>query len=82
MNRTGVKKDKNVNAEGEVYLSKRILLRAAKKGIKAAADETMKVMGYNVIAENGWVVKVYADGRREQIKEIPKVARPEKIILS
>ena len=81
MDKTAVKKNKSINADGEVYLTKRILLRAAKKGIKAAAAETLTVMGYNVISENGWVVKVYADGKREQIKEMPKVKRPEKIVL-
>lgn len=66
---------------GEAYFTKRILVRIVKKGIKEVAAETMRVMGYNVIAEDGWVVKVYADGKREQIKEIPKIERPEKIIL-
>ena len=35
-----------------------------------AAKETMEVMGYNVIAEGGWVIKVYKDGSKEKIKKI------------
>jgi hypothetical protein len=78
---TTVKKHKNVNADGEVYLTKRLLVSLARKGSKAAADETMKKRGYNLIAEDGWVVRVYADGHREQIKQLPHVQRPEKIVL-
>jgi hypothetical protein len=39
------------------------------KAFKEASEETMRVMGYNTIAEDGWVVKVYADGRKEKIKQ-------------
>jgi hypothetical protein len=54
----------------EEYLTKRIVVRAAKKGIKIASQETMDIMGYNVIALNGWVVKKYKDGTIEPVKEI------------
>ena len=47
----------------------------------SAARETMAIMGYNMIAEDGWVVKVYADGTKEKIKELEVVPRPDKIIL-
>ena len=42
-------------------------------GIRKAAEETMKVMGYTVIAENGWVVKKYADGHIERIFPIERL---------
>jgi len=71
----------DTNANGEVYLTKRILVSAVKKGIRKAAEETMSIQGYNVIAENGWVVRVYADGRREPIKELPAIVRPKHITL-
>jgi hypothetical protein len=70
-----------VNSKGEAYLTKRILLSAVKRAFKEAAAETMAVMGYNVIVEDGWVVKVYADGTREKLEEIPAVERPAKIVL-
>lgn len=55
---------------GRVYLTKRRLISAARTGIRKAAEETMQIMGYTVIAENGWVVKKYADGRTEKISPI------------
>lgn len=52
------------------YLTKRILISAAKRGIRKAAEETMQIMGHVVIAQNGWVVRKYADGTIEQIEQI------------
>jgi len=54
----------------EAYLTKRILISAAKRGIREAADETMRVMGYIVIAKDGWVVKKYANGDIEKMVKI------------
>ena len=51
-------------------MTKRLLVSAAKRGIRKAAEETMQIMGYNVIAQGGWVVKKYADGRIEKIEPI------------
>jgi len=58
------------SAKSKPYLTKRLLVSAAKRGIRKAAEETMEVMGYVVIARNGWIVKKYADGRIEQIEPI------------
>ncbi len=55
------------------YLTKRRLASAARIGIRKAAAETMQVMGYTVIAENGWVVKKYPDGRTERMSQIETV---------
>jgi len=55
------------------YLTKRRLASAARSGIRKAAAETMQVMGYTVIAENGWVIKKYADGRIEKMSQIETV---------
>jgi len=57
----------------KVYLTKRRLASAARNGIRKVAAETMQVMGYTVIAENGWVVKKYADGYTERISQIETV---------
>jgi len=54
----------------EEYLTKRIVVRATKKGMKKASQETMDTMGYNIIAQNGWVVKKHKDGTIELIEEI------------
>lgn len=48
------------------YLTKRILLSAARN----AADETMEIMGFTIIAQDGWVVKKYANGRTERLTPI------------
>lgn len=52
------------------------LEKAIKAGIKKAAEETMRVMGYNVIAKDGWVVKVFADGREEKMTKLPYIKKP------
>lgn len=58
------------DAAKQPYLTKRRLVRAATSGIRKAAAETMAVMGYTVIADGGWVVKKYADGRIEKLSPI------------
>ena len=81
MPKTVVRKNKNLNRDGEVYLTKRLLLSIAKKAGAAAAAETMKIQGYNIIAENGCVLKVYADGTRVKLKDLPKLKRPSHIVF-
>jgi len=46
--------------------------RAITKGVRHAARETMNVMGYNIIARDGWLVKVFKDGTSQNIKRISK----------
>lgn len=65
----------------KVYLTKKVLVQTARAGIRKAAKETVRVMGYNVIALNGWVVKKYPDGTIERIKELEPISKPAKIIL-
>jgi len=55
----------------EVYLTKRIIVRATSKGMKVASKETMDIMGHNVIAQDDWVVRKYKDGSIEPITKIP-----------
>jgi hypothetical protein len=57
----------NMKSSQEEYLTKRIVVRAARRGKKAASKETVEVMGYNVVAENGQVVKKFADGTQQVI---------------
>jgi hypothetical protein len=65
----------------EEYLTKRVVVRATKKGMKKASEETMNTMGYNVIAQNGWVVKKHKDGSIELIEEIKTSDHPGPISL-
>lgn len=51
-------------------LTRKILKEAASVGFSKAAAKTMKVMGYNVIVKNGWVVKKFADGRIQKISKL------------
>ena len=52
------------------YLTKRILVRAARAGAIDATASTLQAMSYNVIAQRGRVVRVYADGRTIDIGPI------------
>ena len=63
------------------YLTKRILEAAARRGFREAAKETMAVMGYNVIAKGGWIVKIYPDGRTEKIEPLNPKDGQFKLIL-
>ena len=62
------------------YLTKRRLASAARSGIRVAAAKTMEVMGYTVVAHEGWVVKKYADGTIEKI--IPLANQEENSSIS
>lgn len=66
-------KSKNTKHPPSVYLTKRKLASAARAGVRKAATETMQLMGYTIIADRGWVVKKYADGRIEKISPIESV---------
>ena len=65
----------------ESYLTKRRLISAAKKGFRIASEETMKIMGCNVVVMDGWVVKKYADGSIEKLHKIETVRVPVKKLL-
>ena len=65
----------------EVYLTTRLLESLAKKAFKEAAKETMRVMGYNVIAQDGWVVKKFADGSIVRLHELEEVRDNGEILL-
>ena len=63
------------------YLTKRRLVSAAKAGFRKAAAETMEVMGYLIIAQDGWVIKKYADGRIERLSPIEQIDVNEPLAL-
>ena len=55
------------------YLTKRRLVSAARAGVRKAAAETMEVMGYTIIAHDGWIVKKHANGNIEKISPLEPV---------
>lgn len=71
----------SVQQEKQPYLTKRMLVNAAAKGFKKASEEAMQLMGYIVIAQDGWVVKKYADGKIEKLSLIEQVSHPNVIAL-
>ncbi|HLA60360.1 MAG TPA: hypothetical protein VK622_16415 [Puia sp.] len=65
---------KNINNK-TAYLTKRILVRAAKAGSREAAEKTMKTLGYNVIVRKGVVVRKYSDGTIKEIERVKTVKK-------
>ncbi|EHQ26347.1 hypothetical protein [Mucilaginibacter paludis] len=63
------------------YLTKRIVVRAAKRGMKAASSETMEVMGYNIIFQDGWLVKKFPDGSIQKIEPVNSAKNLGPVIL-
>ena len=54
------------------YFTKRKLISVTTKAIKVAYNDAMALRGYVVIADEGWVVRKYADGRIEKLNPIPE----------
>lgn len=53
----------------------------ANRAFRQAARIAMERSGFVVVAEDEWVVRKYPDGRIERISPLPKVKRPEKLVL-
>jgi hypothetical protein len=75
------RKHNNMLRDSKPYLTKRILIRAAKKGFRKAAAETMDIMGYTATVKDGWVIKLFADGHSEQVSQIEQVEKDKKLIF-
>ena len=76
MNNKETSKDKSGSKDP---LTRQVLESAARKGIRQAAKETMEVMGYTVIARDGWVIKLFPDGSFEKISPIEKINQNPKL---
>ncbi len=61
---------KTLKVKTDDPLTKTILIKAASIGFAKAAAKTMKVMGYNVIVKDGWIVKKFANGRIQKISKL------------
>ncbi len=53
---------KDLNAKGEGYLTKRIVVAKAKDAGREAAEAAMKVMGYVVTVDGENIIRKNADG--------------------
>lgn len=72
--RRPVKRDKKAVEEhiSHAYLTKRATASAARRGFIEAAKETMEIVGYNVIAKDGYIVKINKEGEIiEIISSVP-----------
>ena len=67
---------KTSKAKNRDPLTKKILKEAASVGFSKAAAKTMKVMGYNVIVQDGWVVKKFANGHIKKISKLETTNKP------
>ena len=64
------KHSSKIRAKKKPYLTKRILLSAAKSAGKKAELNAMLVMGHIVTVQDGWVIKKFRDGTIERIKAL------------
>ena len=51
-------------------ITKRVVVRAAGKGVRVAAGLSMKTAGYVIKEEDGWVVEVDSDGNTKKVKKL------------
>lgn len=56
------------------YISTRLVARKSKIAFQEKARNAMDANGYVVIVNEGWVVKKFADGRVEKIKQLSESA--------
>jgi len=63
-------KSKKGSGSRTPYLTKRLLISSAKSGVRKASEDTMHVMGYLIVVQDGWVVKKFPDGTIERIEPI------------
>ena len=62
--------NKKTNGAPHAYLTKRILVSSARRAGLKASKEAMQIMGYIVVAQDGWIIKKFADGRIEKLEAI------------
>jgi hypothetical protein len=74
-------KIKATTEKKKAYLTKRVLTRAIGKATKNVSTEAMNLKGYVIQVENGWVIKIGKDGKREKISRLNRAANNKKIVL-
>lgn len=65
--------------EKRAYLTKRMLARTAAKAGREAAERAMEVAGFRIVAKDGNLVRINADGQIEILKEIPTPVSRENV---
>lgn len=63
-------KNKYTTSDGYAYLTKRMVVAAAKAAGKRAEKKAMEIMGYVVVTQGEWVVKKFKDGRVEKLSKL------------
>ena len=64
-----------------VYLSKRLLYAAASRAGLKAVHNAMQIAGYIIIAQNGFLVKKYANGHLERIGTYQKAIVKNSVLV-
>ena len=72
---------KKLGTKTKAYLTKRVLTRAIGKATKGISIEAMLLKGYVVQVENGWVIKIYRDGKKEKISPLNRTNTRKKVVL-
>ncbi len=63
------------------YLTKRVLGRAIGKATKHTAEEALRLRGYVLVAERGWVVKIDRNGKKTRVSRLSPIQIPKRIVL-
>ena len=71
----------NDSKKNKPYFTKRILIRKSTEAFQEASEKAMELLGYIVVARDGWVVKEYKDGTVEKIEKIEVNNKNQKLIL-
>ncbi|MEY3443077.1 MAG: hypothetical protein RLZZ519_1358 [Bacteroidota bacterium] len=66
-------------AKEEIYLTKRVLVKASSKATSTAAEMTMTKMGHLVASREGFIVRMFSDGRYEAIEKLTQFSGPRKL---
>ena len=72
---------KKAAAKKKAYLTKRVLTRATGKATKGISTEAMRLKGYIIQVENGWVIKIGRDGKKEKISRLNRANTSKKVVL-
>ena len=63
-------KSQKPQSRRKAVITKRMVISRSRQAFAAAAEDTMKVVGYNVVAEDNSVVKLMRNGSKEIIGRI------------
>ncbi len=70
-----------METNGKAYLTKRVVERATRKGMKIAAHRTMEAIGYIVVARDGWLMKEFPDRSIQKIRQLDSSVNTGPLLL-